>query len=48
MRSALAAREGLAEQIEFRQGSAESLPLADASVDVALSLTVMEEGVPTV
>ena len=42
--AALAAREGLAERIEFRQGSAEALPLADASVDVALSLTVMEEG----
>src|SRR5262249_49174004 len=41
--AALAAREGLAERIEFRQGSAEALPLAGASVDVALSLTVMEE-----
>ena len=42
--TALAAKEGLAERIEFRQGSAEALPLADASVDVALALTVMEEG----
>ena len=42
--AALAARAGLAERIEFRQGSAEALPLADASVDVALALTVMEEG----
>ena len=40
----LAAREGLAERIEFRQGSAEALPLVDGSVDVALALTVMEEG----
>jgi len=42
--AALAAREGLAERIEFREGSAEALPLADASIDVALALTVMEEG----
>jgi ubiquinone/menaquinone biosynthesis C-methylase UbiE len=40
----LAAREGLADRIEFRKGSAEALPLADGSVDVALALTVMEEG----
>ena len=39
--AALAAREGLAERIEFREGSAEALPLADASIDVALALTVM-------
>jgi choline dehydrogenase-like flavoprotein len=42
--AALAAREGLAERIDFREGSAEALPLADASIDVALALTVMEEG----
>jgi SAM-dependent methyltransferase len=42
--AALASREGLAERIEFRHGSAEALPLADASIDVALALTVMEEG----
>ena len=42
--AALAAREGLAERIEFREDSAEALPLADASIDVALALTVMEEG----
>ncbi|MGD9617497.1 MAG: methyltransferase domain-containing protein [Alphaproteobacteria bacterium] len=42
--AALTAREGLAGRIEFRQGSAEALPLANASVDVALALTVMEEG----
>jgi SAM-dependent methyltransferase len=42
--AALAAREGLAERIKFREGSAEALPLADASIDVALALTVMEEG----
>ena len=42
--AALAAREGLAERIHFREGSAGALPLADASIDVALALTVMEEG----
>lgn len=42
--AALATRDGLAARMTFQQGSAEALPLADASVDVALSLTVMEEG----
>lgn len=42
--AALAEREGLADMISFREGSAEAIPLADASVDVALSFTVMEEG----
>jgi SAM-dependent methyltransferase len=41
---ALARRAGLAERIEFREGSGEALPLADNSVDVALSSTVAEEG----
>jgi SAM-dependent methyltransferase len=40
----LAKREGLSEMIDFREGSAEALPLAGNTVDVALSFTVMEEG----
>ena len=40
----LARRDGRGETIEFRAGRAEALPLADNSVDVALSFTVMEEG----
>jgi SAM-dependent methyltransferase len=40
---ALAAKAGLADQISFRQGNAEALPFADASFDVTLSVTVMEE-----
>jgi SAM-dependent methyltransferase len=42
--AALARREELAEQMTFQEGSAEAIPLADNSVDVALSITVMEEG----
>ena len=42
--TALAQREGLAEQMTFQQGSAEAIPFAIDSVDVALSITVMEEG----
>ena len=42
--AALARRENLAEHISFQEGSAEALPLADNSIDVALSFTVMEEG----
>jgi SAM-dependent methyltransferase len=41
---ALARREGLLERIDFGEGRAEALPLADGSVDVALSSTVFEEG----
>jgi SAM-dependent methyltransferase len=41
---ALAQREGLLERIDFGEGRAEALPLADAAVDVALSSTVFEEG----
>jgi SAM-dependent methyltransferase len=33
----------LGEVIEFREGNAEALPLADAYADVTLSVTVMEE-----
>jgi SAM-dependent methyltransferase len=40
----LAARGGVAERFEMCLGSGETLPLADASVDVALSSTVAEEG----
>jgi SAM-dependent methyltransferase len=39
----LARREGL-EDIEFHEGRAEALPLPDASVDVAIACTVLEEG----
>jgi SAM-dependent methyltransferase len=42
--SALAKQAGLAEGMSFQKGSAEAMPLADESVDVALSFTVMEEG----
>jgi len=41
---ALARREGLLDQIDFGEGRAEALPLANGAVDVALSSTVFEEG----
>jgi len=41
---ALAGRAGLNDQIDFGEGRAEALPLADGAVDVALSSTVFEEG----
>jgi SAM-dependent methyltransferase len=41
---ALARREGLDHLIEFGEGRAEALPLPNASVDVALACTVIEEG----
>jgi ubiquinone/menaquinone biosynthesis C-methylase UbiE len=41
---ALAKQAGLADRISFQEGHAEKIPLAAGSVDVALSLTVMEEG----
>jgi len=41
---ALAKQAGLADRISFQEGHAEKIPLADGSVDVGLSLTVMEEG----
>jgi SAM-dependent methyltransferase len=41
---ALARREGLLDRIDFAEGRAEALPLADGSVDIALSSTVLEEG----
>ncbi len=40
---ALAEKEGMGEIIEFREGNAEALPIADATADVTLSVTVMEE-----
>ena len=41
---ALAKQAGFADRISFQEGHAEAIPLADGSVDVALSFTVMEEG----
>lgn len=40
----LALQEGFGDTIEFREGRAEALPFPDASVDVALACTVLEEG----
>jgi hypothetical protein len=40
---ALARREGLETGLEFREGDAESLPFADNSFDVTMSVTVIEE-----
>jgi SAM-dependent methyltransferase len=40
---ALARKGGIDDRIEFRQGDAESLPFADATFDVTISSTVMEE-----
>ncbi len=42
--AALAAQEGLADVIAFREGNAEALPFPDNHVDVAVSFTVLEEG----
>jgi SAM-dependent methyltransferase len=42
--AALADQAGVADRMEFREGSAEAIPLADDSIDVALSFTVLEEG----
>ncbi len=39
----LAAEDGVAGQISFRQGNAEALPFDDASFDHAFSVTVLEE-----
>jgi SAM-dependent methyltransferase len=40
---ALARRDGLEGALEFRDGNAESLPFADDSFDVTMSVTVIEE-----
>src|SRR5207302_1030950 len=40
----LSRREGLLDHIDFAEGRAETLPLPDGAVDVALSSTVFEEG----
>jgi len=40
--TALARREGLEDVIEFREGSAESLPFSENSFDVAMSSTVIQ------
>jgi len=42
--STLATQQGLADIITFHEGDAEALPYPDNHVDVALSLTVLEEG----
>jgi SAM-dependent methyltransferase len=42
--AALARSEGVEHAIKFREGNAEALPFPDASFDVSLSCTVMEEG----
>jgi SAM-dependent methyltransferase len=42
--ASLAAQAGFADWISFEHGSAEAIPLADGSVDIALSFTVLEEG----
>jgi ubiquinone/menaquinone biosynthesis C-methylase UbiE len=42
--ASLAKRAVLAGRMSFQEGSAEAIPLAAESVDVALSFTVMEEG----
>jgi SAM-dependent methyltransferase len=41
---ALTRRAGLLDLVDFGEGRAEALPLADGAVDVALSSTVFEEG----
>jgi SAM-dependent methyltransferase len=42
--ASLARQAGFADCISFQEGHAEAIPLADNSVDVALSFTVIEEG----
>ena len=41
--TALARQEGLQGSIEFREGNGEALPFPDASFDVVISVTVIEE-----
>ncbi len=42
--ASLAKQAGFSNEISFREGHAEAIPLPENSVDVALSFTVMEEG----
>jgi SAM-dependent methyltransferase len=42
--ASLAKEAGLAARMTFQEGSAEAIPLAADSVDIALAFTVMEEG----
>jgi hypothetical protein len=42
--ASLAKQAGFSNEISFKEGHAEAIPLPDSSVDVALSFTVMEEG----
>ena len=42
--AALVRKEGLEEVIELHEGNAEALPFSDASFDVTMSHTVLEEG----
>lgn len=41
--TALARKEGVEREIEFREGSTEALPFPDDSFDVTMSMTVIEE-----
>ncbi len=41
---ALVRKEGFQDAVEFREGSAEDIPFADATFDAVVSVTVMEEG----
>lgn len=41
--AALARRDGLADAIDLQEGNAETLPFPDASFDVVMSVTVIEE-----
>jgi ubiquinone/menaquinone biosynthesis C-methylase UbiE len=41
--TALAANDGLAGTVTFQEGGASALPFADATFDVAMSITVIEE-----
>jgi SAM-dependent methyltransferase len=42
--ASLARAQGLADRIRFEEGNAEALPFPDASFDVTVACTVMEEG----
>ena len=40
--SVLVRKEGLEQVIQFKEGSAEALPFADGSIDIAMSRTVIQ------